>query len=116
MRRRLGKLANGWLFLAPGQNLAVLAAASLMSGPTRAAGSYSWLPTAKPAKTIESTISAPPGFLRGPVDENSFAAWLKALPAKPTGSPVLLFNGTEKSRQDVHAAVVDIDVGNRDLQ
>jgi hypothetical protein len=35
---------------------------------------------------------------------------------KPAGAPVLLFNGTPKPRQDVHAAVVDIDVGTRDLQ
>ncbi len=35
---------------------------------------------------------------------------------KPTGAPVLTYTGAPKSRQDVHAAVVDIDIGNRDLQ
>ena len=34
----------------------------------------------------------------------------------PRDSPVLLFDGTRKPRQDVHAAVIDIDVGRRDLQ
>jgi hypothetical protein len=29
---------------------------------------------------------------------------------------VLLYNGAPKFRQDVHAAVIDIDVGTRDLQ
>src|SRR5262249_20182999 len=32
------------------------------------------------------------------------------------GAPVLLYNGAPKFRQDVHAAVIDIDVGTRDLQ
>ncbi len=35
---------------------------------------------------------------------------------KPAGSRVALFDGREKSRQDVHAAVFDIDVGRKDLQ
>ncbi len=32
------------------------------------------------------------------------------------GAPVLLFDGRPKGRQDVHAAVIDLDVGRRDLQ
>lgn len=35
---------------------------------------------------------------------------------KPVGSAVKLFNGATKPRQDVHAAVIDIDTGDRDLQ
>ena len=46
----------------------------------------------------------------------SFASWLRGLPLKPEGSPVKLYNGRDKARQDVHAAVIDIDVGSRDLQ
>ena len=46
----------------------------------------------------------------------SFAAWLRGLPLKPAGAPVLLHTGAPKPRQDVHVAVIDIDVGARDLQ
>ncbi|HRH38950.1 MAG TPA: DUF4846 domain-containing protein, partial [Flavobacteriales bacterium] len=38
------------------------------------------------------------------------------LPLKPAGSQVHLFNGQLKSDQNVHAAVVDVSVGNKDLQ
>ncbi len=35
---------------------------------------------------------------------------------KPAGAPVLTYTGAPKWRQDVHVAVIDIDVGKRDLQ
>jgi len=60
--------------------------------------------------------AAPPGFVRVPAAPESWAGWLRRLPMKPAGAPVLTFTGTKKGRQDVHAAVIDIDVGNRDLQ
>jgi hypothetical protein len=50
------------------------------------------------------------------VPEGSFAAWLRGLPVKSAGAPVLLHTGAPKFRQDVHVAVVDIDVGSKDLQ
>lgn len=40
----------------------------------------------------------------------------KNFPLKPHKSKVYLYNGEEKYRQDAHAAVLDIDVGKRDLQ
>ncbi len=48
--------------------------------------------------------------------ETSFAGWLRGLPVKPEGAAVTLFDGQAKARQDVHAAVLDIDTGRRDLQ
>lgn len=47
---------------------------------------------------------------------DSFAAWLRRLPLQPEGAPVVHFDGRLKPNQSVHAAVVDIDVGKRDLQ
>lgn len=41
---------------------------------------------------------------------------MRQLPLKPEGEPVRLYTGVLKPRQDAHAAVVDIDVGSRDLQ
>lgn len=64
--------------------------------------------------TIAQRFPAPDGFQRRPA--TGFGEWLRRLPLKPERSQVLLYNGRPKSRQDVHVAVVDIDVGNRDLQ
>jgi hypothetical protein len=50
------------------------------------------------------------------VAPDSFPDWLRYLPLKPPGAPVLLFDGRPKSDQTLHAAVIDIDVGRRDLQ
>src|SRR5262245_46271490 len=80
------------------------------------ASDYRW-PTYKPAaETLGSRIPPPPGFERVAAEPGSFAAWLRGLPLKPAGTPVLLYTGAPKFRQDVHVAVVDIDVGTRDLQ
>ena len=84
--------------------------------PAAATGLYPWLSPATATRTIENAVSPPPGFERGAVLPGSFAAWLRALPLKADGTPVLLFNGALKPRQDVHAAIIDIDIGNRDLQ
>ncbi|MCV0371140.1 MULTISPECIES: DUF4846 domain-containing protein [Filomicrobium] len=73
-------------------------------------------PTNEVTETLQQRIAPPPGFRRVPLPENSFGDWLRNLPLKPSGSPVLLYTGAHKWRQDVHAAVIDIDVGKRDLQ
>ena len=60
---------------------------------------------------------APPaGFTRMPAESGSFAHWLRGLPMKPEGAEVLTHTGKPKWRQDVHTDVIDIDVGERDLQ
>ena len=47
---------------------------------------------------------------------NSFAEYLQNLPLKPAGAEVKYYNGEVKANQGVYMAVVDIDVGTRDLQ
>jgi hypothetical protein len=66
--------------------------------------------------TIEQRFASPSGFERSPVGEKSFGAYLRRLPVKPHGAEVLLFNGTPKRNQAAAAAVVDLDIGQRDLQ
>jgi hypothetical protein len=66
-------------------------------------------------KFISERIDVPKGFERTPVEAGSFGAYLRSLPLKPHGSPVLYFNGDTKPA-DVHVAVLDIDIGDRDLQ
>jgi hypothetical protein len=85
--------------------------------PALAASPYPWLAANAPAQaTLAGRIAPPPGFERVPVTSGSWGAWLRSLPMKPAGAPVMLFDGRQKPRQDVHVAVIDIDVGRRDLQ
>jgi hypothetical protein len=91
-------------------------ALTLLASPTAANPSaYRWQPSAS-ADTLAARFPPPAGFQRAPAAPASFAAWLRGLPLKPAGASVLLYSGAPKFRQDVHAAVVDIDVGTRDLQ
>ncbi len=69
-----------------------------------------------PADTLASRIAPPPGFARIETPPGSWGEWLHSLPLKPVGAPVLTYTGAQKWRQDVHVAVLDIDVGKRDLQ
>ena len=90
---------------------ALLLCGLLLCGPAKA-DDFPWNPTSDRRLT---DIPAPAGSKRLPAEEGSFGAWLRTLPLKPAGTPVRYFNGKTKAR-DVHVAVVDIDVGNRDLQ
>lgn len=58
----------------------------------------------------------PAGYRRPKLPRRSFGAWLRHLPLLAKGTPVRLYNGRLKWRQDVHLAVVDLDVGRRNLQ
>jgi hypothetical protein len=95
--------------------LLFLAAALACSGSALARAPYGWLEAA-PSATLAQRIAPPAGFERVPAPDGSFAAWLRGLPMRPEGAPVLTYTGKPKWRQDVHAAVVDIDIGTRDLQ
>ncbi|WP_334145864.1 DUF4846 domain-containing protein [Hyphomicrobium sp.] len=98
--------------------LVLAAVATAAAAPaTKARTPYGWRASdAAPAETLAERIAPPPGFTRTPAADGSFAAWLRGLPLRSAGAPVLLHTGKPKWRQDVHAAVVDIDVGPRDLQ
>ncbi len=88
-----------------------------MSTPSLAEQSYAWH-AAQPAsqRTLSKAISPPPGYVRKAMPSTSWAAWLRGLPMKSPDSPVMLYSGGRKWRQDVHVGVVDIDIGKRDLQ
>jgi hypothetical protein len=73
--------------------------------------------TAAPTKDrIVDRFAVPSGFARVPVPPTSFGNFLRNLHLLPTGTGVSLYNGSAKGRQDVHAAVLDVSVGDRDLQ
>lgn len=65
--------------------------------------------------TAAERIEPPEGFFRLPLDGGSFGEYLRNLPLKPHGSSVKYYDGGTKP-WDVHVAVVDMDVGARDLQ
>ena len=81
-----------------------------------AAPVHPWLGDATSTRPLSRAIAPPKGFERTRVAPKSFAAWLRALPVKPAGSPVLLHNGKQKWLQSAHTVVIDIDTGTRDLQ
>lgn len=62
-----------------------------------------------------SEIAMPKGFERIAVKPASFGEYLRNLPLSKDNT-VYLFNGEKKKRQDVHYAVLRIDVGTSDLQ
>ena len=65
--------------------------------------------------TIETRILAPANFQRTVEKENSYPEYLRSLPLKPHGSEVMLFNGDFKPNYDTYDAVIDMEVGNKDL-
>ena len=70
----------------------------------------------KSMQTIESRIAPPENFVRVSVAPGSFQDWLRHLPLKPGKPDVLLYNGGPRPDQSAHVAVIDMDVGNGDLQ
>jgi hypothetical protein len=77
---------------------------------------YCWLDSYSMKDSIAQRIPVPQGCSRIIVKDDSFAMWLRYLPLKSGRPPVLLYNGMLKSNQDVHHAVINMDVGNKNLQ
>lgn len=83
--------------------------------PEAGAQTYAWL-TQPPARRVADVFAPPAGYRRVAASPDSFAHWLRHLPLKPDNAPVLLFTGAPRPDQSGAAAVIDIDVGARDLQ
>jgi hypothetical protein len=77
---------------------------------------YPWLSASANGDALAARFPPPPGLVREDVTPGSFGEWLRGLPLKPGRPEVRLFDGRLKGNQEAHAAVVDIDVGERDLQ
>ena len=78
--------------------------------------SYKWLDEYKNSEAVAIRIPVPDGYRRIVADPVSFADWLRHLPLKEGSPPVYLYNGRKKPNQSAHFAVVDIDVGAKNLQ
>jgi len=66
-------------------------------------------------ETVAERFIVPEGYKRIDVSEGSFADYLRNIKLKPHGAKVKYYDGRTKPL-DVHEAVIDIDVGTKDLQ
>jgi hypothetical protein len=66
-------------------------------------------------KTIAERFLPPRDYQRTKVSENSFAHYLRNLKLKPAGSEVRFHNGGIKPNQNVYDAVVDLEIGTKNL-
>lgn len=72
--------------------------------------------TVSEGTTVNTWFTPPSGFQQTKHLPGAFAHWLGNVNVLPPGTPVTLYNGGPKNRQDVHAAVLDVPVGTKDLQ
>lgn len=79
---------------------------------------YPWLKQMRVRSVVPlyKRFRPPAGYRRTRLRKHSFGRWLRRLPMMPKGTPVRYYNGQTKPLQSVHAGVVAIDVGRRDLQ
>ena len=67
-------------------------------------------------KTLEKRINVPQRYIRTEEKSDSLANFLRAYKLKKDGSPVLLYDGSEKGNQTAHVAVFKLPIENEDLQ
>jgi hypothetical protein len=65
--------------------------------------------------TISTRIHIPEGYQNVEVPAGSFQAYLRELPLKPHGAKVKYYDGRIKSPKGVYIAVVDLEIGKKDL-
>lgn len=85
-------------------------------GPAPAIGEIQADPTtgSNPYRHI-AAIPCPAGYTREPLGDSTFGAWLRNLPLKKDKT-VYLYDGRAKVNQSAQFAVLDISVGDKDLQ
>jgi len=66
--------------------------------------------------TVLTRFKIPSGYHQVKAETDTFAAYLQSLPLKPVGTQTKTYRGTVAATDVYTAAVVDISVGNEDLQ
>jgi hypothetical protein len=92
------------------------ATAALPIAAEEADGLYPWLPASHGRESLAERFAPPEGYSRAAAADGSFSSWLRGLPLLPGRPDILLYDGRRKGNQSAQLAVVDIDVGTRDLQ
>lgn len=77
---------------------------------------YPWLRQCDMNDLLINRFGPPDGFAIEQPAANSFGYWLQRLPLKPGRGEVHLYTQALKANQNAHLAVVDLDVGAKDLQ
>jgi hypothetical protein len=77
---------------------------------------FAGIETNKTGTTIAERYKVNGNNERPPVEANSFGEYLRKLKLKPYGSRVKYYNGEEKTKENVYDAVVDMEIGNKNLQ
>ncbi|MCS3530480.1 DUF4846 domain-containing protein [Chryseobacterium sp. JUb7] len=70
----------------------------------------------KDKNTIKERFSPPKGFQWVEENSDSFGYFIENFKLKSYGSPILKYDGSSISTQNLHEAVFDIDTGTQDLQ
>lgn len=89
---------------------------SIISFADENSSRYSWISVDPNYISVSNSIGLPEGFKRLKLESDSFGAWLRDLPVITQHNTVYLFNGEKKFNQLAHHSIIDIDVGNKDLQ
>jgi hypothetical protein len=91
-----------------------------MSAPTEAElARYTWLDASSSIRRLDGSIAPPSGYARvAASSDSSFAAWLRGLPLRASGTPVKSYAGKvlHEASDSRIAAVAEIDCGTADLQ
>lgn len=66
--------------------------------------------------TLMTRINVPKGFERVQATKGSYTDYLRNLPLKPAGTKVRYFDGQLKEPNGIYTAVIDYDLGGKDLQ
>jgi hypothetical protein len=66
--------------------------------------------------TVFTRFSPPEGYKRLQAPAGTYGAWLQSRPLKPRGSKTLTYNGNVARTNDYTAAVMDMSIGQVDLQ
>ena len=78
--------------------------------------SFAWIKNYNINNAIINRIAVPVGYTRVTTTKDTYADWLRFLPLKEGHPKVRLYNGQLKGNQSAQHSVLDIDVGNEDLQ
>ncbi len=97
--------------LRPVKGIAVELEGKLKS-PKHENSGYSWVSDSEDC--IETRFHPPKRFKR--TKGGAYSEWLRHLPLMPKGTPVRTYSGQLKGRQNLHQAVIDIDIGKKNLQ
>lgn len=69
-----------------------------------------------PFPNMVGETPTPDGYTRDSVQSGTWADYLRHLPLRPEGTPVYEYDGTRSSWSDYAYAVIDMEIGDKDIQ